>query len=229
VTALALAPLPSPSPSPTRKRTKPSTRRQTVVTFYRAGVKTDKIAHLTGISSRRVTEIVNESIGQALDEAGTDGIRRKLYAELEALKDVFVDALFFHFDDASPREQAQLATTFVKIIHEQAVLMGVNAPRQVAVATFKPQDNEEALKLSRDVVRFMELADRIAESGYGSGRSTMAVDPELLLESDVSEATGTPELLLAYEAGLLEVEPAEPTRQVRREQSRRRPDDDDDD
>jgi len=161
-----------------------------VITFYRAGLNTDRIAHLTGISRRRVTEIVNESIGQALEEAGTDGIRRQLYAELEMLKAPFRDAFFFHSDDASPRERARLANIIIRLIHEQAVLMGVQAPRQVAITSSPPPVNEEALAFSRDVVRFMDLSDKIAASGYGSGRTELAVDPDLLLETDVQVTTG---------------------------------------
>ncbi len=154
-----------------------------------------------------MTEIVKESIGQALEDAGTDGIRRQLYAELEQLKAPFRDALFFHGDDASPRERARLAGIIVRLVHEQAVLMGVNAPRQIAVSTEQPVVNEQAEEYARGVVRFMELADKIAASGYGSGRSNLAVDHELLIEMDAQEEAGTPELLLAFEAGALEVEP----------------------
>jgi hypothetical protein len=203
-----------------------------VVTFYRAGLTTDRIAHLTGLSRRRVTEIVKESIGQALEDAGTDGIRRQLYAELEQLKAVFRDALFFHSDDATPRERRQLADVIIKLIHEQAVLMGVNAPRQIAVSNEQPVRNEQAEEYARGVVEYMELADKIAASGYGSGRSVSAVDHELLIEMDVPEETDAPELLLAFEAGALEADPdPEPLRQARRVQSRRsrQPDDDDDD
>lgn len=236
MTALAIAPSPSPSPPPsssTRSRTKSSTRRTTVVSFYRAGLNTDRIAHLTGLSRRRVSEIVKESIGQALEEAGTDGIRRQLYAELEMLKAPFRDALFFHSDDASPRERARLTGIILRLIHEQAVLMGVNAPKQqIAITHEQPVKNEQAEEYARGVVEYMRLADKIAASGYGSGRAKPTVDDELFLETNLHESTGTPELLLAYEAGLLEEEPSpEPARPARRQRVRpsRRPDDDDDD
>lgn len=231
MTALAIAPSPPPS-SPSRTRTKPSTRRTTVVNFYRAGLTTDRIARLTGVSRRRVTEIVKESIGQALEDAGTDGIRRQLYAELEQLKRVFRDAFFFHGDDASPRERRQLADVMIKLIHEQAMLMGVQAPRQISVSNEQPVRNEEAEEYARGVVEYMRLADKIAASGYGSGRSASAVDHELLIEMDVPDESGTPELLLAFEAGALEAdpdpEPSRPLRRVQRPRSRQ-PDDDDDD
>ncbi len=202
-----------------------------MVTFYRAGLNADRIARLTGLSRRRVTEIVKESIGQALEDAGTDGIRRQLYAELEQIKAPFRDAFLFHSDDASPRERARLAGIIIRLIHEQAVLMGVNAQKQIAVTNDQPVVNEQAEEYARGVVQFLNLADKIAASGYGGGRSASAVAHELLIEMDVQEETGTPELLLAFEAGALEVEPVpEPVRPARRVQGRRsRPDDDDDD
>ena len=203
-----------------------------MVTFYRAGVNTDRIAHLTGLSRRRVTEIVKESIGRALEDAGTDGVRRQLYAELEHMKRVFRDALFFHSDDASPRERARLTGIILRLIHEQAVLMGVNAPKQQFAFTYEqPVRNEQAEEYARGVVRYMELADKIAASGYGSGRREPRADEKQFLEANRHESTGTPELLLAYEAGALEMDPdPEPLRPARRIQSRRsRPPDDDDD
>jgi hypothetical protein len=204
-----------------------------VVSFYRAGLNTDRIAQLTGLSRRRVTEIVKESIGRALEDAGTDGIRRQLYAELEHMKRVFQDALFFHSDDASPRERAQLAGIILRLIHEQAVLMGVNAPKQQIAFTYEqPVRNEQAEEYARGVVRYMELADKIAASSYGSGRREPTADEKLFLESNLHESTGTPELLLAYEAGLLEEDPdPEPLRPARRQRVRpsQRSDDDDDD
>jgi hypothetical protein len=121
---------------------------------------------------------------------------------------------------------------YLKIVHEQAMLVGAHAPKQIAVTNAQPAVNEEAEEYARGVVQFMDLADKIAASGYGSGRAKLAVDPELLLEADVHETTEKPELLSAYEAGVLEADPdPEPLRPARRTPSRRsrRSDDDDDD
>ena len=114
-----------------------------------------------------MSEIVKESIGRALEDAGTDGIRRQLYAELEQLKAVFEDAFFFHSDDASPRERARLAGIILRLIHEQAVLMGVQAPRQIAVTSDQPVVNEQAEEYARGVVRYMQLPTRSPPPAMG--------------------------------------------------------------
>jgi hypothetical protein len=76
------------------------------------------------------------------------------------------------------------------------------------------------------------LADKIAASGYGSGRSEPVVDADVLLEGDVTETPEKPELLRQYEAGELEEYRLPRSQQLghgRQQESRKTQDDDDDD
>jgi hypothetical protein len=89
----------------------------------------------------------------------------------------------------------------IKLVHEQALLVGAHGPKQLKVTSEVPPENEEAAAYARGVVRFMDLADKIAGSGYGSGRNPRDADTEQLLEADVPESpTVKPELLRQVEA-----------------------------
>jgi hypothetical protein len=216
---------------PTPPRVRAQSRKRTVVAYFQAGVKTDKIARLTHLSRRRVTAILRESMAQSLRDTSIEEVRLRLYVELQELLAVLQDAFFFD-DDLSPRERGQLVSSIVKVVHEQALVMGLHAPRQVAVVNEQPVENEQAAKYARDLVTFMNLCDKIAASGYGSGRSPETLDTELLLEADAADSPLKPELLRQFEAGELATEPR-PRRvesgKRERGRSRKVEDDDDDD
>ncbi len=189
-----------------------------------------KLAEMTGYSAERCRQIIHAKLAEGADREVLE-LRKSLYADLEQLKQVYVVAIH---NPTNPLTGQPLqpgimiipdkdeASMLLKIIHEQAMLVGAPAPKQVSVSQAQPAVNEEAEEYARGVVQFMNLADKIAASGYGSGRSATAVDHELRSEMDVQQETGTPELLLAFEAGALEGEPVpEPVRPARRVQSGR--------
>jgi hypothetical protein len=164
------------------------------------------------------------------------------WADLEQLKQVYIAAI--HGPQRDPLTGAPLSADIVivpnkddaamllKLVHEQALLVGAHSPKQIAVTKDEPVVNEQALEYSRGVVRFMELADKIAASGYGSGRSEPVVDVDVVMQGDVTETPEKPELLRQYEAGELEEYRLPRPQQVghgRQRESRKTQDDDDDD
>jgi hypothetical protein len=68
-------------------------------------------------------------------------------------------------------------------------------------------ENEQAKEYALGVVKFTELADKIADSGYGSGRSRETLDTDVLIETDVVDESAPPELLGQFEAGEPATEP----------------------
>jgi hypothetical protein len=175
-------------------------RQQNVLALYRAGAQTERIARLTGLSRRRVTDIVREFTIESVGNAGVHQLRTGLFADLQEAKELVQVAIFFS-TELSTRERTQLINQLVKLVHEQALLIGAHAPRQLKVTNEVPPENEEAAAYARGVVRFMDLADKIAGSGYGSGRTELGSDAEELLEADVPELPIVKtELLRMYEA-----------------------------
>jgi hypothetical protein len=188
------------APSPSRAHSRG--RQQSVVAFYRAGVTTDRIARLTHLSRRRVTEIVRQSIAEVVREAGVEKVRLQLYVDLEEAKAQVQNALLFS-PDLSPRERNQLFASLVKIVHEQALLIGAHAQKQLHVTEDIPETNEQAEEYARGVVEFMNLADKIAASGYGSGRTPPDAPTDFVGYAGTVETDEMPELLRQYEAGEL--------------------------
>jgi hypothetical protein len=58
-------------------------RMQTVLTLYEAGVQTERIARLTGLSRRRVTDIVRQFTIESVGNTGVRELRLSLYADLQ--------------------------------------------------------------------------------------------------------------------------------------------------
>ena len=207
-------------------------RRETVLRLYGAGVETVRIARLTGLSRRRVTGLVREHAVESVRNAEVQELRLMLFVDLEEIKDVLQRSLLYR-KDVPAKDRTQLVTGIVRIVHEQALLMGAHAPRQVAVTQTVVENPlaDEYVEDLEDLEKWMDLADKIAQSGYGSGREELTHDEaESALDAD-SEPT-TPSLEHAYEAVELGPYPVtRPQRSARRERvgARRRLDDDDDD
>jgi hypothetical protein len=177
-------------------------RTQAVVALYRAGIKTDRIAHVTGLSRRRVSAIVRQAIREAVRNAGVEDLRLKLFADLEEAKVGLQDTMAEE-DDLLPKERVQLSGALVRLTHEQALLFGAHAPKQIRVDNALPVVNEQAAQRAREMVRFMELSDKMAAVGPGR-RGLTAQEADDIIEADPEVVT--PELLREYES--LQVEPA---------------------
>jgi hypothetical protein len=204
-------------------------RRETVLRLYGAVVETDRIAKLTGLSRRRVNGLVREHSIESVRTAEVQELRLGLFVDLEEVKNLLQRSLLFR-KDVPAKERTQLVNGIVRIVHEQALLMGAHAPRQVAV-TQTVVENPLADQYVEDLEKWMDLADKLGLSGYGSGREEMASeDAEGVLDADLEPAPPTP--LRSYQAGDLDlVAEPRPKRTARRERvgSRRSLDDDDDD
>jgi hypothetical protein len=170
--------------TPVSRRAQATTRKQTVTNLYRAGFRTGRIAQLTHLSRRRVTEIVKESIAQGLRDSSIEEIRIGLYVDLEELL-VITEQAFYHNPDLSRRERNRLVCVIVRLIHEQAWLMGLHAPRQVAVVKDQPVKNEQAEAFARDVARFIELSNKMV--GPAREDPELSFDAESSFDGEVSE------------------------------------------
>jgi hypothetical protein len=192
----------------------------------------------TDYSYDHVRAIVRSEMAKART-AELEAIRRELWADLEEVKRALEAALFPRRLPDGLKLPAGLGVippkkddvmSLVKIVHEQALLMGVHAPKQTSV-THKIEENPLADQFANDLNEWMDLADKIARSGYGLGREELShEEAENVLDAD-GEPT-KPALLRAYAAGELESVPApRPQRSVRRVRvgARRNLDDDDDD
>jgi hypothetical protein len=92
----------------------------------------------------------------------------------------------------------------VRLSHEQALLVGAHAPKQIAVTDDAPVENEQAMEKAQRMIQFMTLSEKMAAVGPGR-RGLTPQEADDIIEADTSEPT-TPELLQEYEA--LRVEPA---------------------
>jgi len=155
-----------------------------VLALYRAGIPPARIAQVTKLNRHRVTQIVRESIAQGFQEAGVEDVRLRLLVDLEELKVALQRRLFFG-QEISPTEQIRLANSIVRIIHEQALLAGAHAPKQVTVESGPPVVNEKARQRARDLVEFMDLADQIARSGYGARGPVVNTEQPPALDAEV--------------------------------------------
>jgi hypothetical protein len=164
-----------------------------VVNLYRAGFRAGRIAQLTRLSRRRVTEIVKESIAQRLRDCSIEETRIGLFVDLEMLLRTTEQA-FYHNPDLSRRERNRLVTMIVKLIHEQAWLMGLHAPRQTVVTNEQPVKNEQAEAFAQDVARFIELSNKMVRSAPGDPEAS--VDTEPSLDAEASELAAEKSWLL---------------------------------
>lgn len=132
-----------------------------------------------------------------LKNAGVDELRMKLFVNLEEVKVTIQDSLLLR-EQLSSRERAQLTSSLIKIVHEQALLVGAHAAKQIAVADAGNVVNEEAMAYAKDVVRFMELSEKMAAANHGRSRLT-ADDADAIIDADLVEPT-VPDLLRQFEA-----------------------------
>ncbi len=177
-------------------RPAPRDRSQAVLALYKAGITTARISEVTGYSRRRVTAITRGFLEQSIKNARIEDLRAKLFVDLEEVKALVLDALLFG-DDLSPRERAQQTNALIKIVHEQALLVGAHSPKQIAVTSEAPPVNEEAQAYAEKVVRFMELSEKLAAIGPPRTQLTTEYADELI-EAEVAEPE-VPELLRQFE------------------------------
>jgi hypothetical protein len=170
----------------------PGNRTQAVVALYRSGIATRRISEVTGLSRRRVSAIIRQVTMEAVKNVGVEDLRAKLFADLEEAKVGLQDTLG-EVDDLPPKERVQLTGALVRLSHEQALLFGAHAPKQIAVTDEAPTVNEEAMAAAQRMIQFMTLSEKMAAVGRPRARLSSEAADELI-EADVVEAE-VPELL----------------------------------
>jgi hypothetical protein len=189
-------------------------RQQSVWLLYCIGVHSyADLSRWTGFSNVLCRQIVRKKLAEG---AGRDieDFRNTSWAHLEMLRIELEPAIHItrnpldgsllpegvrvtpHKDDVS---------SYIKIIHEQALLTGTHAPKQVAITGDAPTVNEEAAAAQR-LVRFMTLSEKMAAVGPGR-RGLTAQEADDIIVADTAEPT-TPELLQEYEAQRVEPAPS---------------------
>jgi hypothetical protein len=167
------------------------------------------LAAATGYSYDHVREIIREQILLQAEEEDVVEYRRQLWADLEEVKLTLAPALFPRsLPDGTPLPEGigvipadkDAAATFLKFCHEQALLVGAHAPKQTTT-THKVEENAQADQFANDLTEWMDLADKLGMSGYGSGREELShEDAESVLDADIVPTPRPPLLEQVEEA-----------------------------
>lgn len=158
------------------------------------GVEMEDIAQKLGLTLGQVHAVYKKAIRRAVRNAGANEERdRQLLLTAGMLNRVAEDYLFPEADEDGETRPISLKgiDSAIKIMKRRAELTGSDQPSRQVI---QQHITHEGLEQVERVVEFMDLADAILESGYGSGRApeyddaleVEAHDPRVLDPAPVS-------------------------------------------
>lgn len=146
---------------------------QEVVTLRRKGYTNQDIADATGYSVRGIEEIMHrwrQSVLASNDPTMDRALKSKMYDDI-------VHALSpFAIPMAGQMPDEKMLKVLLTTLRDQRALLGSDAPTKVEFTN--PLTDKAGEAEADDVQRFMELADQLQTSGYGSGRILDAEEVE---------------------------------------------------
>lgn len=149
-----------------------------------------EIAALTGYSRPHITKLLKKIMRELLDEAGADEVRVNEVARIEKMQAKLLRQM--KLDDDEVPVSLHSVDRFIKLSNLKAQYVGAFAPKQINHTVNVDEDDgvEKALEAERIATateRFIELADKIASAGYGSGVIGEDVVDAELVEDDTAE------------------------------------------
>jgi len=184
-------------------------RQQAVWLLYCVGVHSyAELSRRTGYSAVWCGQIVRRRLATEQGQRDVQEVRATQWAHLEALRIALEPAIHITRNPVTGEKLPEGmhivpnkddVASYIKLIHEQALLTGSHSPKQMAITNESaPAENEEAQAYAEKVVRFMELSEKLAAIGPPRTQLTTEYADELI-DADVAEPE-VPELLRQFES-----------------------------
>ena len=178
------------------------------------GKSAAEIGAIVGLSRTAIVRMIPKIMREVLDEAGAEEVRGMELIRLEMITQSMWPALVKPEDpDFIPDDR--MVNAYLNVSKRKAELVGADAPKQLKVDV---NDNSAiAEQLVTNVNRYMDLADRVAAGGIGSGRTAeeLAADGETIdaeVVEDLPVITGITTARKAMEGAITDPIPADAPR-----------------